>query len=83
MAKMFLLPRVLYFFRTLPLLPADIAKIQQIFNTFIRATRKLQLKSSLLSIPTAFASLGAPNIKWYYKAVFRERGFSMAPTGRF
>lgn len=42
LARMFLLPHVLYFFRTLPLrlLPADLAKIQQILNSFILAAHR-------------------------------------------
>lgn len=56
LSKMFLLPHILYFFRTLPLL-----------NHFIWAAQKPRIKPALLTIPWKFAGLGAPNRKLYYK----------------
>lgn len=75
LSKMFLLPHVLYFFRTLPvpILQSDIAILQWIINHFIRAARKPRIKASLLNTPKAYADLGVPDFRMYYKAIVLDK----------
>lgn len=75
LSKMFLLPHILYFFRTLPLpiLQSDLAKLQNFLNHFIWGTWKPCIKFSLLCIPRNFAGLGSPNLKLFYKATILDQ----------
>lgn len=75
LSKMFLLPYVLYLFRTLPvpILHTDIAFLQWIFNNFIWAVRKPRIKASLLNTPTKYDGLGVPNLRLYYKAIILDQ----------
>lgn len=75
LSKMFLLPHILYFFRTLPLpiLQSDVANLQRIINHFIWAARKPRIKSSLLQIPKTYAGPGVPDLRSYYKATILDQ----------
>lgn len=68
--KMTILPKILYYFQTLPLpLPDRFCdNINKLFSQFIWNGRKARLRLKLLYLPYERGGLQLPNLKWYYMA---------------
>lgn len=71
LSKMFLLPHLLYMFRTLPipLFCSQLDTLQCTINNFIWDGNCSKVKHSIMCTATSKAGMGAPNLKNYYKAV--------------
>lgn len=71
LAKMFLIPHVLYFLRTLPvsILTTQLSSLIRVINTFIWDSKNPRIKHPTVCTATFKAGLGVPDIKQYYKAI--------------
>lgn len=70
LTKMYLLPQILYLFRTLPIpfLHSHLNKLQAMLISFIWNGKRPRIKCSTLCSPTSARGMGAPDISAYFKA---------------
>lgn len=75
---MYLLPHILYVFRTLPIpfLRSHLNKLQAIWALFIWNGKCLRIKRSTLCSTISTGGMGAPNISAYFKAIVLDQAKS-------
>lgn len=75
LVKMFLMPHILHLFRSIPtvFLQDQCSSLEQLIYLFIFSDKHSRVCCSILYAPTSAAELGAPEVKWYYKAYLLDQ----------